>query len=84
MRLDEIASHPRTLLTDEEFEIAYNKLVQNEMSKDDINEYSHTMFDEGRYPRSKDSLQFLLTRMHIVLHGEAPSGETPERDNGAL
>ena len=78
MRLNEIAP-PRSRLTDEEFEIAYDKLVQNEMSKDEINEYSHIVVDAGMYPRTKNSLQFLLTRMHIVLHGEAPSGETPER-----
>lgn len=78
MRLNEIAP-PRPRLTDEEFEIAYDKLIQTEMSKDEINEYSHIVFDAGMYPRSKNSLQFLLTRMHIVLHGEAPSGETPER-----
>lgn len=78
MKLNEIAT-PRTRLTDEEFEIAYNKLVQNEMSKEEIDEYSHGMVDAGMYPRTKNSLQFLLTRMHIVLHGEAPSGEAPER-----
>lgn len=66
-------------LTDEEFSLAYNKLVQNEMSKEEIKNFARDMVAEGRYPRSEQSLIFLMSRMHIILHGLAPEGETQNR-----
>lgn len=63
-------------LSDEEFEIAYNKLSQNEMSREEIMDFSKEMVETGRYPRTVRSLYFLMSRMHIILHGIAPEGET--------
>lgn len=63
----------------EEFELAYNKLAQNEMSKEEIRDFAREMVESGRYPRSANSLIFLLSRMHIILHGVAPEGETQNR-----
>lgn len=66
-------------LSDEEFEVAYNKLQQNEMSKEEIADFAREMVESGKYPRSVESLKFLLSRMHIILHGIAPEGETQNR-----
>ena len=66
-------------LTDDELGLAYEKLRQNEMSKEEIHDWSRQQVEDGRYPRSPESLKFVLSRMHIILHGVAPEGESPNR-----
>ena len=49
------------------------------MSKEEIADFAREMVESGRYPRTVESLRFILNRMHIVLHGVAPEGETQSR-----
>lgn len=79
VELQEPDERIRRPLGEEEFELAYNKLVQNEMSKEEIRDFARDMVESGRYPRSVESLVFLLSRMHTILHGIAPEGETQAR-----
>lgn len=66
-------------LGDDELGVAYEKLRRSEMSKEEINQFAHEMVEQGRYPRSPESLKFVMSRMHIILHGIAPQGETQSR-----
>lgn len=66
-------------LSDEELFIAYDRLKQSEMSKEEIDEYAATMAEMGDFMRTAASAQFILNRMHILLHGKAPDGETQQR-----
>lgn len=82
MRLFEIMETPppvRGRLTDEELRVAYDKLIRNEMSKEEIADFARDMVEKGEYPRTVGSLIFVLSRMHIILHGIAPEGETQNR-----
>ena len=66
-------------LTDEELFLAYDKLMQGEMTKEEIKEFATTMADQGDFMRTPASAEFILSRMHILLHGQAPHGETQAR-----
>lgn len=66
-------------LTDEEFKVAYDKLQRSEMSKEEIQDFANEVVSSGQYPRSAGSLVFVMNRMHILLHGLVPEGESANR-----
>lgn len=68
-----------TKLTDKHFNIAYNLVVKNELDKDVIKDLSKVMYESEEYDRTNNSAEFLLSRMHILVHGLAPHGETERR-----
>lgn len=70
---------PTGPLTDDEMMMAYNKLARTTMTKEEINDFSVFAANEGNYTRSAASAQFVLNRMHILIHGVAPEGESPTR-----
>lgn len=86
MRLNEIqqfnntpeqqTTNTRPRITDEEMELVYGRLRRNEMSKAEIQEFAKAMVEGGKYQRSVGSLVFLMERMHILMHGSIPDGET--------
>lgn len=81
--LDTQTSEPITSgkLSDDQMKMAYDKLIQRELTKEEISDLSQQFADQGDYARTKNSAIFLLSRMHILLHGIAPEGETKERAN---
>jgi hypothetical protein len=74
--LQEVAN--REQLTDEDYEAAYGKLQRNEMTKEQINSFATFLADKGE-ARSIESAKFIINRMHILLHGAVPEGETAQR-----
>lgn len=68
-------------LSYEQMKMAYDKLKQTQLTKEEIADLAQQFADQGDYARTKDSAIFLLSRMHILLHGIAPEGETKERAN---
>lgn len=80
MRLCEIEDiHATGRLTNEELGLAYDRLMRSEMTKEEINDFAKDFTTSGRYPRTAGSLIFVMSRMHILLHGVAPEGETQSR-----
>lgn len=66
-------------LSDSELTVVYNHLGQSQMSKEEIDQAADQIIDGIEYQRSKQSAIFALTRMHILVHGVAPEGETQNR-----
>ena len=66
-------------LTDKHFELAFNAVKNQELEKEEIADLSRELADTEQYGRSKDSANFILNRMHILVHGVAPGGETERR-----
>lgn len=66
-------------LTDTHFNLAYNAVKREELDKAEINDLAKELADHEEYGRSADSAQFVLNRMHILVHGVAPHGETEKR-----
>lgn len=81
MLLEEIMDEPQqtSRLGEDEFRLAYDKLFRHEMTKEEISTWSREVAEEGRYTRTFQSLEFVMNRMHILLHGIAPEGESPTR-----
>ena len=59
--------------------IAYDKLLRDQLSKEEIADYAEVISESGVYDRSTNSAVFVLSRMHTLLHGQAPDGETQNR-----
>jgi len=66
-------------LTDEQFQMAYKLVSREELDKRDIKQLATELADSEGYGRTADSAEFVLSRMHILVHGIAPYGETANR-----
>lgn len=83
MRLQELLEQDYTAagtrFTDAQFELAYRAVSKAEMTKEEINDAAQMLAERDEFGRSKASAEFVLTRMHILVHGLAPIGETEKR-----
>ena len=68
-----------TQLTDNHYDIAYKLVINKELDKDEIKDLSVELNEGDDYDRNHNSAEFLLSRMHILVHGIAPHGETQNR-----
>lgn len=69
----------RGRLTDEHFELAFKAVRGDEKTKEEISDLATELSEHEKYGRSKASADFILNRMHILVHGVAPHGETERR-----
>jgi hypothetical protein len=66
-------------LSDTHYDIAYNAVIKKELDKDEIKDLCVELNEGDEYDRNENSAEFLLSRMHILVHGIAPHGETQNR-----
>lgn len=66
-------------LTDTHYDIAYNLIVEKELDRDEIKDLAKELNESDIYDRNDNSAEFLLSRMHILVHAIAPHGETETR-----
>ena len=66
-------------LTNEHYEIAYNIVKERELDKFDIKDLAAELNESEEYDRNGNSAEFLLSRMYILVWGEAPKYETQNR-----
>lgn len=65
--------------TDEHFQLALDVVKQQEMDKAEVSDHAASMAESEKFGRTKASAEFLLNRMHVLVHGIAPHGETEKR-----
>ena len=63
-----------TKLTDQHFDLAYKYVKNSELDINEIADISVELASHEEFDRSKDSAKFILTRLHILVHGIAPQG----------
>lgn len=68
-----------THITTAQIEMAYNAIIIKELDTDEINDLAIEFGESAEFGRSKGSAIFLLNRLHILIHGIAPHGETEKR-----
>lgn len=66
-------------LSDTHYDIAFNAVIKKELDKDEIKDICLELNEGEEYDRNEHSAEFLLSRMHILVHGLAPHGETQNR-----
>lgn len=66
-------------LSDAQLQQAYDAVIQRELDKSEIADLAKQFGESDAYGRTSDSAAFLLSRMHILVHGLAPHGETEHR-----
>jgi hypothetical protein len=66
-------------ITDAQMQMAYDAIVQKELDKTEIDDLAKQFGESDAFGRSYGSATFLLPRMHILVHGVAPHGETESR-----
>lgn len=66
-------------LTDDQFQLAYNLVKREEMDKSQIRNAAAELSETEGFGRTVASAEFVLSRMHILVHGLAPHGETQNR-----
>lgn len=66
-------------LSDQQMQLAFNAVRRQELDKAEIADLARQFEENDVYGRTKESAEFLLTRMHILVHGLAPHGETERR-----
>ena len=80
MRLNDLQpAKQRPRLQDEHFQKAFELVKDQELDKKEIAELAHDIGETDEYDRTKASAELLLARMHILVHGVAPYGETQKR-----
>lgn len=62
--------------TDEQFELVYDKIKDQEFDKDEIDDLAQELEENDEFGRTRGSAKFVLIRMHILIHGIAPDGIT--------
>lgn len=66
-------------LSDAQLQLAYDAVIHHELDKAEIADLAKQFGEGDAYGRTSDSAAFLLSRMHILVHGVAPLGETEHR-----
>jgi len=66
-------------LNDNHYQTAYKLTIKKELDRDEIKDLSKELNESDEYDRNGNSAEFLLSRMHILVHGLAPHGETEAR-----
>jgi hypothetical protein len=65
-------------ITNDQIDLAFTKL-EKELSKEEVFDAAVELEKSETFGRSRGSAEFLLARMHILVHGIAPEGETERR-----
>ncbi len=68
-----------TRWTDTELELAFQAVKEREMTKEEITDLAKQMTERDDFDRTVAGAEFALNRMHILVHGLAPHGETESR-----
>lgn len=63
----------------EEFELVFQAIKGAEVSKEEIIDLAKTLGERDDFDRTTAGAVFALNRMHILVHGTAPYGETESR-----
>ena len=79
MKITDFQNESGTRFTDEQLELVYGKIKDEEFDKDEISDLAQELEESDDFGRTKESAKFALTRMHILIHGIAPDGETERR-----
>lgn len=79
MKLADFAPDTGKGLTDVHYQIALNAIKSKELDKAEIFDLSKELADREEFDRTVGSAMFVLNRMHILIHGIAPHGETEKR-----
>lgn len=82
MKLQDIAENYQDTgkaLTDAQLEMAFKAIKNEELDKAEIDDLAKQFEESETFGRTRGSAQFLLNRMHILVHGLAPYGETERR-----
>lgn len=82
MKLSQIVenySESGKALSDAQLQQAYDAVIQRELDKAEIADLAKQFGESDAYGRTAGSAAFLLSRMHILVHGLAPHGETEHR-----
>lgn len=66
-------------ITDAQMQMAYNAIVPQELDTAEIADLAKQFGESDAFGRTAGSASFLLPRMHILVHGVAPHGETERR-----
>ena len=64
---------------DQELELAFQAVKKAEMSKEEVSDTAREMTERDGFDRTVAGAEFALNRMHILVHGSAPQGETESR-----
>ncbi len=64
---------------DQELELAFQTVKKAEMSKEEVTDAAREMTEKEGFDRTVAGAEFALNRMHILVHGLAPQGETESR-----
>lgn len=76
---EDFSPEMRKRLGDAQFQMAYNAVSREELTREDIKELARQFEESEVYGRTAGSAEFVLNRMHILVHGTAPIGETESR-----
>ena len=72
----DFATNSRKRLSDTHFDLAFNAVKKEELDFSEIKELAKEVQEHESYDRTVGSAIFVLTRMHILIHGSAPYGLT--------
>ena len=63
----------------QELQLVFQAVKKNEASKEEISQLARTLGERDDFDRTTAGAEFALNRMHILIHGVAPEGETESR-----
>ena len=66
-------------LSDAHYMVALNSIKNKELDKAELADLSRDFAENENWDRTAASAEFVLNRMHILIHGAAPDGETERR-----
>lgn len=66
----------RKRLEDSHFELAFKAVKNKELDQSEIKDLAKEMGEKEEFDRTDKSAVFILSRMHVLVHGMAPHGFT--------
>lgn len=64
---------------DKELELVFQAVKSSELSKEEVIEVAKSLIERDDFDRTTAGATFALNRMHVLVHGIAPEGETERR-----
>lgn len=64
---------------DDELKIVLKAVKKAEMSREEVSDRAKELAERDDFNRTVDGIMFALNRMHILIHGMAPQGESAAR-----
>lgn len=77
--IDLVESDDSRAISTEDMEMVFKRVEPKELYKEDIADIANELAEDSEFGRNKASAEFLLNRMHVLIHGIAPHGETQNR-----